>query len=103
MAESALTTAGAALLVVVLGVLIRFGRMQFLIAGVGVDDSPPGPMVSLIGDYTILVGLATGGLAAASWTGVATPRLWDAYAVAVGATAITLPLWAKPYVRWAGG
>jgi hypothetical protein len=99
MAESAFTTAGAALLIVVLGVLIRFGRMGFLIAGVGVDDSPPGPLVSLVGDYTILVGLATGGLAVASWTGTATPRLWDAYAVVVGATAVTLPLWAKSYAR----
>jgi|GEM_PF-3363562 len=99
MAESALTTAGVALLLLVLGVLIRFGRLHFLIAGVGVDDSPSGPFVSVVGDYTILVGLATGGLAVATWTGAATPTLWNGYAVAVGASALTLPLWAKRYAR----
>mgnify|MGYP000701775319 CR=1 FL=1 len=99
MAESALTTAGVAGLLLVVGGLIRFGRMSFLIAGVGVGYDPSGALVSVIGEYTILVGLATAGLAAAAWSGVATPLLWNGYGVVVGASALTLPLWAKSYAR----
>lgn len=95
--------AGSSLLVLAIGVLIRFGRVTILIAGVGPGDSPDQSIVDLVGTYTILVGLATAAMTALTWTGSASERLWTAYTVAVVATALGLVVWANAGNRGVGG
>jgi hypothetical protein len=95
--------AGSALLVFVLGLLIRFGRVTVLIAGVGPGDSPDPRFVDVVGSYTILVGLATAAMTALTRTGGASDRLWTAYAVAVVASAVAMVAWANAGTRGVGG
>ncbi|NLV09113.1 hypothetical protein GOC74_04115 [Halomicrobium mukohataei] len=93
MTAGTVTVAGSALLVVALGVLIRFGRVTTLIAGVGPDDSPEPSVVDAVGTYTILVGLGTGAMAVLTHTGGATDRLWAAYTAVIVASVVALIVW----------
>lgn len=95
--------AGSALLVLAIGVLIRFGRVTVLIAGVGPDDDPDPSFVDVVGTYAILVGLGTAAMAALTWTGDASGRLWTVYTVAVVASALGLVVWANAGDRGIGG
>ncbi|ACV47055.1 MULTISPECIES: hypothetical protein [Halomicrobium] len=103
MAAGTVTVVGSALLILALGVLIRFGRVTTLIAGVGPDDSPDPSVVDLVGTYTILVGLATGAMAVLTWTGDAGDRLWIAYTAAIVASAVVLVGWVNRAHRGIGG
>lgn len=103
MVSNALVVAGSALLVLVIGVLIRFGRVTYLIASVGFDDDPPDRFVDVIGNYTILVGLALSTMAALAWNGTTADRLWTGFTALVVASAIVIVAWANTGDRGVSG